>query len=1049
MPTLLNTICVPLPPNVNTTPVAFDSTFSISDSLQELAIIFDIPRSGTIDAVEFLTGNGSTGTVGISIREVDVNTGAPSSTDTPSTSINLSANQWTRVVIPETTVAKGEIKAACWKFASGQSGLLILNCISTTGTQTFTNFPYTARKTGASWVKSSARIPVMSLRYSDKTYEYIHGIWPINSLQNTSFNQNSTINERGLLFRVPVPLTLSGCWFFGTFTGAGSLDVILYDSKDNILTSVSLDTDASDTSAQIHNVALPTSQALFPNIYYRLVLKPTSGVNINLQQFSVNTDSNGTHAIMSAVPGGQTWCLTTRTNPTDWTENRTSRPWMGLFFDGIIGEGAVVEIESLLIAESAANINLSVNIPVVSSFSVLSSVIVSGFLDRNITSNMNSIISVNSESRGGVTSVPNFVLPLPTATNHASTIPLLSSGANSGILDSSGKRIAHIFQAPRTGIIDTVEFYCGPTTLTGTLRVSFQDVSAINGNPDGIQDQYVNITTLTANSWNTIGLIRNRGEKWIFRTPAGASQNWRDVIWSPELGLFVAVTAQSSNRVMTSPDGIVWTARLAAEDNSWLAITWSSQLNLFVAVAQTGTNRVMTSPNGITWTARSHAGDLAWTDVVWSPELELFVAVSAFPGAAMTSPDGETWTLRENLAGSYASVTWSPELELFVAVGDTISGNAVAISSDGINWTTYPAANTNTWVSVTWSPQLGLFAAVASAGSSTARIMTSSNGTTWSAREAIGHNGTGGSWRGLTWAEEMGTFVAMGQGTDKVMTSIDGITWIVGTELTQTAGLAVVWSPEWQRFVAVGGSGGTPIVATCDGKRYVTRGDILSIVWEYQSFNSGNQVTIGFYEGSPASLINFPYRAHFNGSSWAKLPNPTEIALVYNDGSYAVPDGSFSRSGVDSVSFNVNSTPNERGMLFQFPIKMRISGCWLLITLTADANVILYDSENNVLANVSLDPDMQFLNTGDYHKVTFPTSQIIQANQTYRIAIKPVTSSSITLHESVYASTTLRRASSPNSMDWYSTSRLNNGAWTDTVIKKPWVGFFIDGIEEN
>jgi hypothetical protein len=68
------------------------------------------------------------------------------------------------------------------------------------------------------------------------------------------------------------------------------------------------------------------------------------------------------------------------------------------------------------------------------------------------------------------------------------------------------------------------------------------------------------------------------------------------VCWSAEVGLFVAVAISGTgNRVMTSPDGITWTARSSAADNSWVAVCWSAEVGLFVAVANSGTgNRVMT-----------------------------------------------------------------------------------------------------------------------------------------------------------------------------------------------------------------------------------------------------------------------------------------------------------------------------------------------------------------------------------------------------------------------------------------------------------------------
>ena len=49
-------------------------------------------------------------------------------------------------------------------------------------------------------------------------------------------------------------------------------------------------------------------------------------------------------------------------------------------------------------------------------------------------------------------------------------------------------------------------------------------------------------------------------------------------------GLFVAVASSGTSRVMTSPDGINWTSRTAAESNCWTSVTYGN--GLFVAVAQ-------------------------------------------------------------------------------------------------------------------------------------------------------------------------------------------------------------------------------------------------------------------------------------------------------------------------------------------------------------------------------------------------------------------------------------------------------------------------------
>jgi lipid-binding SYLF domain-containing protein len=146
--------------------------------------------------------------------------------------------------------------------------------------------------------------------------------------------------------------------------------------------------------------------------------------------------------------------------------------------------------------------------------------------------------------------------------------------------------------------------------------------------------------------------------------------------------MFVAVATSGNNQVMTSSDGITWTARAEAEANQWYSVCWSKERGLFVAVATSGTNRVMTSPDGITWTARAAAEANAWVSVCWSKERGMFVAV-AFDGTnrVMTSPDGITWTARTAAeANSWLSVCWSPERGMFVAVA--ISGTNRVMTLD-------------------------------------------------------------------------------------------------------------------------------------------------------------------------------------------------------------------------------------------------------------------------------------------------------------------------------------------------------------------------------
>jgi hypothetical protein len=238
------------------------------------------------------------------------------------------------------------------------------------------------------------------------------------------------------------------------------------------------------------------------------------------------------------------------------------------------------------------------------------------------------------------------------------------------------------------------------------------------------------------------------------------NNSWASVCYGN--GLYVAVAYSGTNRVMTSPDGITWTARVAAENNGWYSVCYGN--GLYVAVAYSGTNRVMTSPDGITWTARVAAENDLWASVCYGNGL--YVAVAWDGVRVMTSSDGITWTARVVAeANTWSSICYGNGL--FVAVSQD-GTNRVMTSSDGITWTARVAAEANTWMSICYGN--GLFVAISING--TNRVMTSPDGITWTARVAAEAN----TWMSICYGN--GLFVATAIiGTNLIMTSSNGINW--------------------------------------------------------------------------------------------------------------------------------------------------------------------------------------------------------------------------------------------------------------------------------
>jgi uncharacterized repeat protein (TIGR01451 family) len=362
--------------------------------------------------------------------------------------------------------------------------------------------------------------------------------------------------------------------------------------------------------------------------------------------------------------------------------------------------------------------------------------------------------------------------------------------------------------------------------------------------------------------------------------PAAEANNWTSVAWSPELNLFAAVSnIGSTNRVMTSPDGVTWTSRAGTGANDhWRSVVWSSGTGLFVAIGSGGgANKVMTSPDGITWTSRtpSEAGD--WVAVTWSPDLNLFVAVGNGGSRVMTSPNGINWTSRTAAQGNaWTGVTWSPQLNLFVAVS-TNGTNRVMTSPDGIAWTVRTAAAANDWRSVAWSPELGLFVAVAPTG--TNQIMTSPDGITWTGRSAPEAN----AWGAVAWSPERGVFAAVASsGTNRIMTSSDGINWTGQAAPEANSWTALAWAPALNSFGAVGASGtnrtmlGTSADAVGPGGvgaglyswQRADDGTASGATWQDSSGNGRDaaQATAGSQPTFTASGINFNPALQFDGT---------------------------------------------------------------------------------------------------------------------------------------------------------------------------------------
>jgi len=241
-----------------------------------------------------------------------------------------------------------------------------------------------------------------------------------------------------------------------------------------------------------------------------------------------------------------------------------------------------------------------------------------------------------------------------------------------------------------------------------------------------------------------------------------------------------------------------------------------------------------------------------------------------------------TWTSRTPAAdNSWQSVCWSPELSLFVAVAKT-GTDRVMTSSDGITWTSRSVPD-GEWYSVCWSPELSLFVAVSMYG--TYWVMTSPDGINWTSRTAAANN----IWQSVCWSPELSLFVAVGQsGTHRVMTSSDGINWVSKTAAANNSWFSVCWSPDLALFVAVAISGTYRVMTSPDGNTWtsilVPDGEWYSVCWSPElllfvavGYNSNSNVSQRVITSSDG--INWTSRTAASNDNWQSVCWSPELSL--------------------------------------------------------------------------------------------------------------------------------------------------------------------------
>ncbi len=250
----------------------------------------------------------------------------------------------------------------------------------------------------------------------------------------------------------------------------------------------------------------------------------------------------------------------------------------------------------------------------------------------------------------------------------------------------------------------------------------------------------------------------------------------------------------------------------------------------------------------------------------------------------------------------------------------------------------------------------------------------------------------------------------------------------------------------------------TPGLMTSDGtdggsKRSVTQGEKVAVVIEFVSFVASDSVSPGIITSASSFTggQSLMYTADASTGTYVKTTTSQPIVVLkYDDSTYALPTAGVGYGPVTTftnTSYASNSTPDEYASTLQFPFGVRVIGAWARMDLNDDCDLVLY-SGTSALATTSIDKDITASNVAGLFAGYFASSQTLSANTTYRIAVKPTTTTTSQIYRFTFPSTAIMNAQAPGS-NWYESTRTDAGSWSDTTTNRPVVGLILDGIDAS
>jgi hypothetical protein len=245
-------------------------------------------------------------------------------------------------------------------------------------------------------------------------------------------------------------------------------------------------------------------------------------------------------------------------------------------------------------------------------------------------------------------------------------------------------------------------------------------------------------------------------------------------------------------------------------------------------------------------------------------------------------------------------------------------------------------------------------------------------------------------------------------------------------------------------------------VSIATGSKDITHGDLIAVGLEFTARAGADSLQIGL--AGTGNNWGYPHASTDTGAGPTVRNSAIQIAIEFDDGTIGW-FGSVTPNTFDfSLAFNSGSTPDEYGLIYQFPFPTKISGygIWLTdIATTDDFELILYSDPLGTPVAVNtytVDASSVLSALPLYFDVTMTSLYTLAANTPILLAVRPTTANNITLTRIALGSggANLRKMF-PCGTDHATYSRSNqSGAFgsaddVNLLASWLWLGAFDDG----